>query len=489
MTIPSMNKLSTVFPIMIDKYEQFIPNIEGMGVPDKINAIIQYLNRIGKLSNDVVADWNKVMVWVMDEGLTDNVNAKIDDMVAKGTFDTLLNGMFDEINNANTAFQTTVNSSLADIASNVKTLGAKGDGITNDTTIIQNAINNYSVIYLPKGTYCHTGLTFPTDRPIHFFGAGLDVTFLKNISSTNHSIRIESAGFQAGYAFGTKLHDFSITSDVIRTGQYGIRFKWSNSVRMDNMMITNHDRGISEYGSWNSMFQRIICNHNNYGWYVEDSNLNGTPNYRYYCSGNANQYGLYVENDLELLKWYGGELGGNSVNSIVLAGGNIISIEFDTINIEGNTGTDDVVIGVPSGSAPRNIAFRNCRFFRYTTGTNAVKSNVSLNVSFDNCSFSNYTYGLYDTGYGVTTFNNCFFYNVTTQAWINSKVYQVENSVGAYSYLNGINMGIEGVNLGLRGVPIPSVSGGSAVNNSFFVESGILKFKDNSGAIKTVTLA
>jgi hypothetical protein len=113
MTIPSMNKLSTVFPIMIDKYEQFIPNIEGMGVPDKINAIIQYLNRIGKLSNDVVADWNKVMVWVMDEGLTDNVNAKIDDMVAKGTFDTLLNGMFDEINNANTAFQTTVNSSLA----------------------------------------------------------------------------------------------------------------------------------------------------------------------------------------------------------------------------------------------------------------------------------------------------------------------------------------------------------------------------------------
>jgi hypothetical protein len=97
MTIPSMNKLSTVFPIMIEKYEQFIPNIEGMGVPDKINAIIQYLNRIGKLSNDVVADWNKVMVWVMDEGLTDNVNAKIDDMVSQGTFDVLLNGMMDEI--------------------------------------------------------------------------------------------------------------------------------------------------------------------------------------------------------------------------------------------------------------------------------------------------------------------------------------------------------------------------------------------------------
>jgi hypothetical protein len=110
MTVPTMNKLSTVFPIMIEKYEQFIPNIEGMGVPDKINAIIQYLNRIGKLSNDVVADWNKVMVWVMDEGLTDNVNAKVDDLVAKGTFDALLNGMMDDLNTANTAFQNSINS-------------------------------------------------------------------------------------------------------------------------------------------------------------------------------------------------------------------------------------------------------------------------------------------------------------------------------------------------------------------------------------------
>jgi hypothetical protein len=95
MTVPSMNKLSTVFPIMIEKYEQFIPNIEGMGVPDKINAIIQYLNRIGKLSNDVVADWNKVMVWVMDEGLSDSVNMKIDDLISKGTFDELLSSSFE----------------------------------------------------------------------------------------------------------------------------------------------------------------------------------------------------------------------------------------------------------------------------------------------------------------------------------------------------------------------------------------------------------
>jgi hypothetical protein len=131
MTIPAMNKLSTVFPIMIDKYEQFIPNIEGMGVPDKINAIIQYLNRIGKLSNDVVADWNKVMVWVMDEGLNESVIAKVDDLIAKGTFDTLLNGMFDVINADVTAFENSMNNQMNDFK--LTTLANIGNGSPKGT--------------------------------------------------------------------------------------------------------------------------------------------------------------------------------------------------------------------------------------------------------------------------------------------------------------------------------------------------------------------
>ncbi|MEI7524474.1 MAG: glycosyl hydrolase family 28-related protein [Mariniphaga sp.] len=36
---------------------------------------------------------------------------------------------------------------------NLRTLGAKGDGITDDTQIIRNAIANYPTIYIPQGTY------------------------------------------------------------------------------------------------------------------------------------------------------------------------------------------------------------------------------------------------------------------------------------------------------------------------------------------------
>jgi hypothetical protein len=71
-----MNTLRSIYPLMIQQYETFIPNIEGMDITQKTNSIIQYLNRIGKLNNDVVADWNKVMTWVMGEGLTDVANTK-----------------------------------------------------------------------------------------------------------------------------------------------------------------------------------------------------------------------------------------------------------------------------------------------------------------------------------------------------------------------------------------------------------------------------
>ena len=39
---------------------------------------------------------------------------------------------------------------------NIKTLGAKGDGVTDDTDIIENALRTYKYIYFPEGTYLIT---------------------------------------------------------------------------------------------------------------------------------------------------------------------------------------------------------------------------------------------------------------------------------------------------------------------------------------------
>jgi hypothetical protein len=83
-------KLGDVYPIIIDKYESFVPLNVGVDMIEKINSIVEHLNRLGQLTTETVNQWNKVMKWVNADGLTDSVNAKIDDLISKGFFDTLL---------------------------------------------------------------------------------------------------------------------------------------------------------------------------------------------------------------------------------------------------------------------------------------------------------------------------------------------------------------------------------------------------------------
>lgn len=55
--------------------------------------------------------------------------------------------------------------SLAQIVTNVKKFGAKGDGVTDDTTSIQNAINsltNGGTVFFPSGTYIVNTLVLPS---------------------------------------------------------------------------------------------------------------------------------------------------------------------------------------------------------------------------------------------------------------------------------------------------------------------------------------
>jgi hypothetical protein len=153
MTIPTVNTLRSIYPLMIEQYETFIPNIDGMDITQKTNSIIQYLNRIGKLNNDVVADWNKVMKWVMDEGLQDATNTKVDDLIAKGTFDDLLQAMFDNINTANTNFQNTINGQVDTLTSQMADIASKTivyDVFPSSTTILSLANN---AVFTTRGFY------------------------------------------------------------------------------------------------------------------------------------------------------------------------------------------------------------------------------------------------------------------------------------------------------------------------------------------------
>jgi hypothetical protein len=96
----------------------------------------------------------------------------------KGTHE---KGGYDEIDVTKLKnYQESIATPLADIAINVKSKGAKGDGTTNDTVAVQSAISslpNGGVLFFPKGDYIVNNVELPSNILVR--GAGRDATKIK----------------------------------------------------------------------------------------------------------------------------------------------------------------------------------------------------------------------------------------------------------------------------------------------------------------------
>jgi hypothetical protein len=60
----NLTSFNPLYPMRIHPYDELL-NDQNANVMDKINSIIDYLNQVGKLTNDVVKDWNAVYSYVM----------------------------------------------------------------------------------------------------------------------------------------------------------------------------------------------------------------------------------------------------------------------------------------------------------------------------------------------------------------------------------------------------------------------------------------
>ena len=132
---------------------------------------------------------------------------------------------------------------------NVKEVGAVGDGITDDTLALQNAINTYDCIYLPAGSYLITStLNIASDTIIA--GAGTLATFLvRDVSFTGSMISIADS--------------ISVEIASLRLVNGGVTWNVYN--------VANRGISIINASSGNYKFDEVWIDSGALGFYFEDA--------------------------------------------------------------------------------------------------------------------------------------------------------------------------------------------------------------------------
>ena len=118
--------------------------------------------------------------------------------------------------------------------------GAVGDGITDDTVALQNAINDCSLkkieLYLPAGYYLHSGLTIKTNTVIR--GAGQGLTTLKLKNGSNKDTFLSENFATGGHIYYFRISDLTIDGGYLDNPSWATDTSLAQGSAIDNVNWT-----------------------------------------------------------------------------------------------------------------------------------------------------------------------------------------------------------------------------------------------------------
>ena len=132
--------------------------------------------------------------------------------------------------------------------------GALGDGVNDDTSAIQAAINSGHNVYIPEGEYIVSStLVFPNDQQVTIEGAGSRRTLLRYTGGAD-SILFDVRGTLSNRKW-LKLHDVFMLgtgSQIAVSGEYN-----SDGLFLDDVHIDSFKIGVQGNHQWNHSYSNV----------------------------------------------------------------------------------------------------------------------------------------------------------------------------------------------------------------------------------------
>lgn len=392
-----------------------------------------------------------------------------------------------------------ISNQLVDNAINVKKFGAKGDGVTDDTIAIQNAINfaqtlvrgrflDGANVLLAKGTFLISNTLTITDSNISLCGDSISTSVLYAPNANFDLVHFNGTALSL---YGSGMKNLRVYTPGNATKGNHLRItKTLNSI-FENLSLVGSYNGIAVDGCGKTYLDKIIISQEgratgttNYGIDFLDtnginsdihvSNVQVVPNISKssnYSMSIRSSDGIYFSN----FHIHGGVLiqPNNVGYSQTCSSLFFTNCYFDTAN-EAN------FMFTGSASDYRNFIFNNCYFREAVNGLVLNTTSAISKIQLTNCNFSQQDYS------GVDCKNS-----LVTEVIFSACIFSDNNTVNDASYgdmlLQGVNIIINacifknGGELGY-GVNFKSGLSKSTIAACNFSESAVAKKFVNEGS-------